>query len=865
MYARWSSAAARSAPASPIALAKAGWTDTVLLERDELTSGSTWHAAGLLPLFNMGYATSHIHDHSVRLYKTLEAETGLNAGFSVVGNLRMAQTQARMDEYQLYATTAETVGIPYEWLTPAEIRSRWPLVRTEDLIGALFHPTDGYINPADVTQAMAKGARQMGVEIVRRAQVDGYEWTGSDWVVSGRMMIEKGGNLVPGEETFSITAEHVVTATGNHAQRTAGLLGLKLPAIPVEHQFIVTEADPALQEFRKTNPEHPVLRDADAKWYVREERGGWILGPYEKNAPARFEHGVPDSFRADLFPLDLERIEAEYMSFIHRIPSSENCGLKDDFNGPICYTPDGNPLVGPAPGLRNMWLAEGFSFGITAAGGVGHYLAQMMIAGEAEIDMASLDPRRFGGWMTTEYAARKNEEAYDHVFILHHPDEERPACRPLRTAPCYDRMKARGAQFGVVNGFERPNYFGPLDAPEDFDHDARSFRRGGWWRYAVDEAKAIRENVGLIDASAFTKHVVRGPGSTAFLDWFTTNRLPKIGRINLTYALTDAGTTRTEYTIQRQSENEYYLVSAGAWTAYDADYLRKAAEDKAADFGPIEIHDVTTQYGVFALAGPNSRALLSKLIRDADPATALSNKRFPWLSARRIELLMCPVNALRVAYTGELGWELHHPIEMQNYLFDRLMEAGEPLGLKTVGARAQNWLRQEKSYRAFGTELGRDATPLEAGLDRFVDLSKDFHGKEAMEATGIRSQCVTLLIDGPDDADPWGREALYDGERQSRPPHLRRLLGGLRQKHRHGLRQTRPRRPGHQAEGEDAGPPLGRRDHRGQSLRPEKRDDPRRRLSGKEARAPGLRHLRLTRALTTSFQTREMAERHDGG
>ena len=534
------------------ALAKAGWTDTVLLERDELTSGSTWHAAGLLPLFNMGYATSHIHDHSVKLYKTLEAETGLNAGFSVVGNLRMAQTQARMDEYQLYATTAETVGIPYEWMTPAEIKSRWPLVRTEDLIGALFHPTDGYINPADVTQAMAKGARQMGVEIVRRMQVDAYDWTGSEWIVSGRNMIEKGGNLVPGEETFQITAEHVVTATGNHAQRTAGLLGLKIPAIPVEHQFIVTEPDPALLDYRKTNPEHPVLRDADAKWYVREERGGWILGPYEKNAPARFEYAVPDSFRADLFPLDLERIEEEYMSFIHRIPSSENCGLKDDFNGPICYTPDGNPLVGPAPGLRNMWLAEGFSFGITAAGGVGHYLAQMMTAGEAEIDMASLDPKRFGGWMTTEYAARKNEEAYDHVFILHHPDEERPACRPLRTAPCYDRMKARGAQFGVVNGFERPNYFGPLDAPDSFDHDARSFRRGGWWKYAVEEARAIRENVGLIDASAFTKHIVRGPGATAFLDWFTTNRLPKVGRINLTYALTGTGTTRTEYTIQRQ-------------------------------------------------------------------------------------------------------------------------------------------------------------------------------------------------------------------------------------------------------------------------------------------------------------------------
>ncbi|WP_116086646.1 FAD-dependent oxidoreductase [Tropicimonas sp. IMCC34011] len=742
-------------------LGKAGW-DTMLLERDELTAGSTWHAAGLLPYFNMSYATSHIHDYSIRYYKTLEEETGLDAGFFVVGNLRMAQTDARMDEYRLYASTAETVGIPYEWMTPDQIKERWPLVNTEDLKGAIFHPTDGYINPADVTQAMAKGARQHGVTIERRWQVDGYRWTGSEWIVSVTKMVEKGGNLVASDETAEITAEHVVTATGNHAQRTAKLLGIKIPAIPVEHQYIVTEPDPALVEYRNAgNPQHPVLRDADAKWYVREERGGWILGPYELNAPARFEYGVPDSFRADLFPLDLERIEEEYMSMIHRIPSSETVGLKDDYNGPICYTPDGNPLLGPAPGLRNMWLAEGFSFGITAAGGAGHYLAQVMTEGEAEIDMASLDPRRYGDWMTTEYAARKNEEAYEHVYILHHPDEERPACRPLRTAPCYDRMAARGAQFGVVNGWERPNYFGGIDFD---DHGARSFRRGGWWQYASAEAKAIRENVGMIDASAFTKHTVKGPGAAAFLDWFTCNRLPKTGRINLTYALTSAGTVRTEYTIVRLAEDSFYLVSAGAWSAYDGDFLRKAVEDKEAEFGRIDVQDVTTQWGVFALAGPKARDVLKSLVRDAEPETVLSNKRFPWLSMRNIELGMVPVMALRVAYTGELGWELHHPMEMQNHLFDKLVEAGAEHGLTLVGARAQNWLRQEKSYRAFGNELGRDATPLEAGLDRFVDLSKDFHGKAAMEEKGIRSTCVTLLINGPDDADPWGREALYAGE-----------------------------------------------------------------------------------------------------
>ena len=745
-------------------LARAGWDDVMLMERDELTSGSTWHAAGLLPLFNMSYATTHIHKYSVDFYKTLEAETGLNAGFSVVGNLRMAQTKARMDEYMLYASTAETCDVPYEWLSPSGIKDRWPLIRTDDLEGAIYHPTDGYINPADVTMAMAKGARQRGVMIERKWQVDGYHWTGDHWDVTCTKMGEKGGNLVATDEQVVIHAEHVVTATGNHAQRTAGLLGIKMPAIPVEHTFIVMDQDAALVDWRKTNPEHPVIRDADAQSYVREERGGWILGVYERGAPARFAHGVPDSFRADLFQLDLERIEDQYAAMIHRVPSCEDCGLKDDFNGPICYTPDGNPLVGPAPGLRNMWLAEGFSFGITAAGGVGYYMAQMMVEGEAEIDMASLDPKRYGSWMTTEYGARKNEECYSHVYVLHHPDEERQAARPLRTAPAYDRQKALGAQFGQVNGWERPNYYGPLDAPDSFDHDARSFRRGGWWEYTQAEAKAIRQGVGLIDATAFTKHLVRGPGATAFLDWFTCNKLPRVGRINLTYALTAAGTTRTEYTIVRLAADEYYLVSSGALTAYDGDYLKKAAKDKRADFGWINIHDVTSQWGVFAIAGPKSRDVLGDLIVDADPATALSNKRFPWLTARQIELGMCPVNAIRVAYTGELGWELHHPIEMQAYLWDQLLSAGEKHGLKLCGARAQNWLRQEKSYRAFGTELGRDATPLEAGLDRFVDLSKEFHGKAAMIDTGIRSKCVTLLIDGPQDADPWGREAIYAGD-----------------------------------------------------------------------------------------------------
>ena len=735
-------------------LARAGWREVTLLERDELTAGSTWHAAGLLPLFNMSYAVSHIHDYSVRFYREIGSESGLDPGLTINGNLRMAQSRDRMDEFMLYASTAETVGIPFEWLAPADIRERWPLVHTADLVGALFHPTDGYVNPADVTQAMARAARNRGVTIHRKKHVDTYKrMPGGEWCVEGR-------DRTTGD-AFAIRTEHVVTATGNHAQATGEAVGMRLPAIPVEHQYVVTSECPSLSEWRAAgNPEHPVLRDADAKWYVREERNGWILGPYERTAPAWGTWGVPSGFLADLLPPDLERIEEELLSGIHRIPCFEEGGIKEVYNGPICYTPDGNPLLGPAPGATNFWLAEGFSFGITAAGGAGYYLAQRMAEGEAEIDMWSLDPRRFGNWMTRAYAARKNEEAYAHVYILHHPDEEREACRPLRTAPCYERMRDRGAVFGQANGWERPNYF--AESPGFDDHGSRSFRRGKWWGFAEREARAVRSGIGLFDATAFAKHRVRGAGASAFLDWLTCNRLPVPGRIGLSYGLTEAGTIRTEFTVLGLGENDYYLVTAGAAQAYDHDYLCREAAAAETRFGRIEVEEVTTKWGVFALAGPKSRHLLRRIVHAPDADREFSNRSFPWLGCRRIELGMCPVLAVRIAYTGELGWELHHPLEMQNYLFDRIADAGDPLGLAYCGTRAQNWLRQEKSYRAFGSDLGRDATPLESGLHRFVDLSKDFRGKEAMHAVGIRSECVTVLIEGPPDADPWGREALCD-------------------------------------------------------------------------------------------------------
>ncbi len=729
-------------------LTAAGWTDAVLLERDELTAGSTWHAAGLLPLFNMSYATGQMHKYSIELYTELAAAWQRDVGFKRVGNLRMARTRERMEEFQTYATTADTIGVPYEWWSPRDIKERFPLVNVEGLEGALFHPTDGYINPADITMLLADAARQNGAQILRKTEVSAIERTpGGEWRVR-----TDGGDIL---------CEVVVTATGNHAQRTAAMLGLTLPAIPVEHQYIVTGEIPEIVEWRKAGkPEHPILRDADARWYMREERGGLILGPYEKGAPAWGVYGVPETFRADLLPPDLDRLEWHIEEAFFRMPCFAKGGVKTVYNGPICYTPDGNPLLGPAPGRPNLYIAEGFSFGITAAGGAGKYLVQIITEGDAEIDMLAVDPRRFGPYATRPYAKRKNEEAYEHVFIPHFPDEERPACRPLRTAPSYDRLKARGAVFGQRFGWERPNFFGPSPAEDPGFREQWSFRRGNWWPYVKAEAEAIRTNVGLIEASTFAKYEATGPGVDAWLDRLIANRLPqKAGRIQLTHALTKTGGVRSEFTILREGPEALYIVGAGGAEAYDWDYLTRTLPRD----GSVRLEKATTRYGVFVVAGPKARAVLDPLVDRLD----LSNAAFPWLTGRAATVGMAPVRLLRVNYVGELGWEIHHPIEYHNHIFDCLEEAGRPHGMKHVGMRAMNWLRLEKTYRAWGTELSKEVTALESGLERFVRLDKntDFIGRAALAEQKARSalrwRLVTLLIDGPGDADPWGVEGIW--------------------------------------------------------------------------------------------------------
>ncbi|MDA9048131.1 FAD-dependent oxidoreductase [Hellea sp.] len=543
-------------------LVKKGWSDVCLIERKELTSGSTWHAAGLLPLFNMSYSVGQLHKYSVNLYKRLGEETGQDVGIRPVSNIRLATNQDRMDEYLQYAGVAQTIGVEVEFLTPDEVVDIWPFAKKDGLIGAMRHPEDGYVQPADLTQAFAKGAREGGAKIYRYTTVEGIEQLDDGmW----KVYTDKG----------DIICEHVVSCTGSFARKTGEMVGLDIPVVPVEHQYIVTESHPDILKRRANGePELGVLRESDGSWYMREEAGGLILGPYEHGAPACYLDGPDEQSEYELFQEDIDRLMPHIESAMHRVPIFEELGIKKVYNGAIAYTPDGNPIVGPAWDKKNFWLNEGHSFGITAAGGAGWQLAEWIVEGEPTVDMLGVDPRRFGPYATKSYLVKKNEEAYADVFAIHYPDEERPAARPLRTSPCYDRMKERGAVFGQLFGWERPNWF----APEGIEQkDEWSFRRSSYYEHVGNECKNTAINAGLLDMTAFAKCRVQGPGALKFLNWIFAQRMPVAhGKLALCHGLTSKGGVHSEFTIQRESKDSFYMVSAGANHRLDHDWLKKA-------------------------------------------------------------------------------------------------------------------------------------------------------------------------------------------------------------------------------------------------------------------------------------------------
>ncbi|MEM1040411.1 MAG: FAD-dependent oxidoreductase [Pseudomonadota bacterium] len=759
-------------------LAKKGWTDSVLLERKELTSGSTWHAAGLLPLFNMSYSVGQVHKYSVKFYQELAEETGMDTGFRNVSNVRLARSQDRWDEYDYYCGVAETIGINVVKLTPEEIAEKWPYVNTDGLLGAIQHPDDGYIQPADLTQALAKGARDRGGTIYRNTSVTAIDQQADGtWIVT--------------TDQGEIACEHVISCSGNFARKTGEMVGLNVPVIPVEHQYIVTEAHPEIKKFRdEGGPELCVLRESDSAWYMREEAHGLILGPYEKGAPCCYVDGPDSESEYELFQEDLERLMPHIETAVERVPYFGEAGIKKVYNGAIAYTPDGNPIIGPAPGLKGFWLNEGHSFGITAAGGAGWQLAEWIVDGEPTIDMMGVDPRRYGPYATEGYLREKNEEAYSNVFTLHFPDEERAAARPLKTTPSYERQKAMGAVFGGVYGWERANWYAPEGyelpasevgvgadvlvnenhAPADDTGRIRekwSFRRSNYFEHVGNEVKAVTDSCGVLDMSAFAKMEVSGPGARDWLESIFANTIPKKrGRIALCHILTSKGGVKSEFTVYEWKPGKFYLVSAGAYETHDHDVLfRHLPAD-----GSVTLKPITQMHGVLVLAGPNSRKVLAKLTR-----TSLKNADFGWLSGKEISLGTATAHALRVNFVGELGWELHHPIEQQNQIWDLLMETGAEFGIKPFGIRAMTAMAIEKSYRLIPRELSIEYSAYESGLDRFIKPAKEFVGKEglmARHAAGDAWKFVTLEVHDVVDNDARGSEAIYkDGTLIGRATH----------------------------------------------------------------------------------------------
>jgi dimethylglycine dehydrogenase len=710
-------------------LATLGWKDLLLLERNELTSGSTWHAAGNCPTFSTGWGVLKLQHYSVSLYRRLAEEVGYPINYHVTGSVRLAHTSERMDEYRHVIGMAHADGLRYELLTPAGLRDRYPFVELHDLNGALWDPLDGDIDPAQLTQALATGARQAGARVQRFTQVIGLEQrpTG-EWQVK----TDKGSYL----------ADLVVNAAGYRAGEIMALIGQTLPIVTLSHQYLVTEDVP---ELAQRTERIPLLRDPDDSYYLRQERSGFILGPYEQRATAMWLDGIPDDFSYKLWSDDLERLEPNINAACTRLPLLAAAGIKRVVNGPIPYSPDGLPYIGPAAGLTNFFHCNTFSFGITQAGGAGKALAEWVVNGAPEWDLWSVDPRRFTAYATRTYTLAKAIETYQNEYAPAFALEERPAGRPLRMSPLHDRLQSRGAYFGVRGGWERALWFDESGGSQN----TLTFRRDREWMAPVrKEVHAVRTQVGIMDLPGFTKFVIEGPGAEPFLDRLLCSKLPRPGRVALAYALDMRGRILSELTLTRLAAQKFYAVSAASAELHDDDLLLHAAPTD----GSVTISRLTEQYGTLVLAGPRARDVLSQVTR-AD----LSSAAFPWLAARWIEIGAAQMLAMRISYTGELGWELHGPVEYLAGVYEALLQAGEQHGMRHFGLYALDSLRIDKCYRGWKSDFDSGCSPFEASLARFVDLTKGhFVGKEALIAASVHGPAhvsVPLILDDSGDAD----------------------------------------------------------------------------------------------------------------
>ncbi|MGB1250390.1 MAG: FAD-dependent oxidoreductase [Candidatus Promineifilaceae bacterium] len=703
-------------------LAKLGWKDVVLLERDDLTSGTTWHSAAQVTRFGAVQTMVGLKAYSTDLYSELNNDPDFPMGYHKNdGGIRLAHTQDHLDGYRHFVGMAKGMGVDYEVLTPSEMAAVHPLLNVEGLVGGLWDPVDGDIDPSNLTRGLAHQAKKLGAEV--------YMYTPCT-----NLTQKKNGEWIVHTPKGDIHAEFIVNATGYRVNEVGRMIGVEHPVMSMEHQYMITTEIPEIVNFGKRIP---LIRDPGDDFYCRQEHNGLLLGIYEQGCKTWGMDGISPDFTAALEPQDMDRLLDNFDRVAMRMPPLADVGIINMVNGPITYSADGLPLIGRIPGIRNAYCCLGLRAGIGEGGGLGKILAEIMIYGESEWDSWVLDPRRFTKYATVEYTALKAIEEYQQEFVFHLPDEFRPAGRPAKTTPLYDVLDQKGAEWRYIAGWERSLYFHDADNPKPH---RPSFRFSDHFETVGKEVKGVRERAGITEISGFARFEISGVGTAAYLDSISTNKLPRVGRLGLTYFCDEKGRTITEATLTRLGKDRFWLLTAAAAEYHDLDWLNDHKPDT------VRIDNLTDSHTALHLAGPRAREILQKVTRDD-----VSNKGLRWLRTKEISIGMARVQALRVTFTGELGYELHMPMAYVRGVYDRLVRAGAAFNMVHFGLLATESMRLEKCYRGWKADLSTEFTPLESGLERFVDFNKgDFLGRDvllAQKETTLPKMFVPLIVD----------------------------------------------------------------------------------------------------------------------
>lgn len=729
-------------------LGKAGWTDCVLLEKNELTAGSTWHAAGNCPNFAASWAVMNMQRYGLKMYRSLAEEVDYPMNYHVTGAIRLAHNKERMQEFERVAGMARHQGLEMDICTPEELREFNPFMETHDLAGGLWDKLDGDIDPAQLTQALAKGARDMGQNILRFTPATGVSRDGDEWIVH----TDKG----------DIRCEYVVNACGYYAQRVGEWFkpygGRTVPMIVMSHQYFLTGEIPELEAWTKEQGHKmPMIRDVDISYYLRQDKHGLNLGPYERNCKAHWvtpDDPMPDDFSFQLYPDDLDRLEFYIEDAMERLPILGTQGVERVINGPIPYAPDGLPMIGPMPGVKNAFEAHSFTFGIAQAGGAGKVLAEWITEGETEWDMWAVDPRRYTDHADQEFCYQKAMETYGHEYAMHFPHHEWPAGRNKKLSPNHERLLSDGAQMGAYNGWERANWFAK-DGDDTSEAATETWDRNGPWAIRVkEEVEAVRDNVGVLDMPGFSRYTLTGEGAAEWLRNQIAGALPKAGRMNLGYFADSRGRIITEVTIIRWGEDDFWLMTAAVAQWHDFEFLKKSLPED----GSLTLTDITKEWSTHLVTGPKSRDLIAKIAPDADLSTG-------WLTIQDAVVAGKSAKLFRISFAGELGWEVHTLFEDSANAYSAIRDAGAtPFGMFALDS-----MRIEKGYRTWKGDLSTDYTLLEGGLERFVRLNKEqnFPGKQALmseKQQGAKKGFVTLVVDAGDSDAPYMSTVWNNGE-----------------------------------------------------------------------------------------------------